>query len=58
MKEVRVVTGNSSNNDMHFIWEESTALYASISRQRITKAEAKKITKVDAAKILLINREE
>jgi hypothetical protein len=58
MKGVRVLGGNSSDGDLHFVWEESTALYASRSKQRLTEAEAKKITKVEAAKLLRITRQE
>ena len=58
MKGANSVKNNSSNGDLHFLWEESTALYASKDQHHLTMTEAKKVSKVEASKPLLIARTE
>jgi hypothetical protein len=58
MKRLRLVKDNSSCEDRHFVWEESTAVYVSQTKQSLTKTEAKKITRNEALKPLFIIREE
>ena len=58
MKRVDLVKVNSSRNgDMHFVWEESASSYVSPTKQPLGEAEAKKISKNEATKILFIPRE-
>jgi hypothetical protein len=59
MKRVDLVKVDSTKNgDMHFFWEESASLYVSQTKQSLSEAEAKKITKNEATKLLFITREE
>jgi hypothetical protein len=60
MKRVDLVkkVNSSKNDDVHFVWEESSSSYVSQTKQPLSEAEAKKITKNEATKILFIPREE
>jgi hypothetical protein len=58
MKRLRLMKENSSNGDLHFVWEESIALYVSQTKQSLKEAEAKKISKNEAPKLLFITRNE
>jgi hypothetical protein len=58
MKRVSLVKCNSLNGDLHFVWEESASLYVSQTKQPLSEADAKKITRNEAAKLLFITREE
>jgi hypothetical protein len=53
-----VEVNSTKNGDMHFVWKESASLYVCQTKKRLSEAEAKKITKNEAKKLLFITREE
>jgi|WetSurMetagenome_2_1015567.scaffolds.fasta_scaffold78249_3 hypothetical protein len=58
MKSTCKIESDFCTDDLHFVWEESVKLYSSRGKQKLTETEAKKITKAEAEKLLLITREE
>ncbi len=57
-KEDLVKVDSTKNGDIHFVSKESASVYFSQSKQPLSEAEAKKITKNEATKLLFITREE
>ena len=58
MKGMRAIKVGSPDSDSHYDLVEATALNISEYRNSLSKAKAKKITKIEAQKLLLMLREE
>ena len=56
MKELRTLKVDFADGELHYVFVESTALID--SSRSLNEAEAKKITKREASKLLVIAREE
>ena len=58
MKGMRAIKVSSPDSDSHYYLVEATALNISEYRNSLSKAKAKRITKMEAQRLLLMIREE
>ncbi len=57
VKRIKIVRVTSSDGELHYVFEEAKTDDVSKSAQGLNRAEAKKLTKIEASKPLLILRE-
>ncbi len=57
VKRIKIVRVTSSDGELHYVFEEAQIDGVSKSVQGLNSAQAKKLTKIEASKPLLILRE-